>query len=116
MDKDLVERTRKTLQDIADMLKELDDYMVQLKAETEQFIEGLQQRTLVVRQLGEPPTKGIVHRGIPHSWPPTTTVDTRDPYLSGRQPRRDGDSYGSVSPLTPRGGAHGQKGEDIRKR
>ena len=34
------------------------------------------------------------------------TVDRRQPYLAGRQPRRDGDSYGTV-PRSTTGGAYG---------
>jgi len=41
----------------------------------------------------------------------TETVDSRQPYLAGRQPRRDGDNF--FTPST--GGAHGPQAKVERK-
>ena len=110
MDKDLVEKTRKTLLGIDQMMAEINNYLIQLRRQAEKEIAELQRRTKSARQVGErtPSLKqvapmGMVNDGDPvypsasGTRPPTTTTATRDPYLAGRQPRRDGDSYGSVA-------------------
>ena len=131
MDKDLVEKTRQTLLAIDRMMQEINGYLIQLRRQADSEVTELQRRTRAIgsaaekkpaqeehlaalrRSTGDP--RGWQGPGV-HSWPPTTTEDTRSPYLSGRQPRRDGDSYGSVALGTIRGGADAKKGEDIRKR
>ena len=112
MNKDLVERTRKTLLEIDQMVANINGYLAELHRQTEREIAELQRRTGVAPTNIVYPSKAASAR----TWPPTTTEDTRDPYLAGRQPRRDGDSYGSVALGTARGGAHGEKGEGLRKR
>ena len=115
MNKDLVEKTRQTLLAIDRMVQEINGYLVQLRRQADSEIAELQRRTGTI--TGERPSIGfnVAPKAGGSSWPPTTTEDTRDPYLSGRQPRRDGDSYGSVAAST-RGGEDGEKGKDIRKR
>jgi len=43
----------------------------------------------------------------------TPPVDTRQPYLAGRQPRRDGNNM--VNQPSPTGGAHGTQAKADRK-
>ena len=113
MNKDLVERTRQTLLAIDRMMQEINGYLTKLRRQADGEIAELQRRTHNVTLKQTAPMNGEAGA---HSWPPTTTEDTRDPYLSGRQPRRDGDSYGTVASAVTRGGADAKKGEDIRKR
>jgi hypothetical protein len=74
---DVIEEVRLQLQGITELLHELDEYLRQFQAATAMS-----------------PT------------PAATTADSRQPYLAGRQPRRDGDSYATVAASTV-GGAHG---------
>ena len=124
MDKDLLERIGKTLYALNEMTDLINEYLRDLRRQTEKEIGELAHRTRIAQERASAATASADVREIgayrspragASSWPPTTTEDTRDPYLSGRQPRRDGDSYGSVASST-RGGADGQEGEDIRKR
>ena len=98
MDKEIVERVRKSLTAIADTLQELNDYLTELRQRTDEEINSLARRTLAAQaaarvQPGEP----IKHETVP-------TYDPRFPYTAGRQPRRDGDSFARVP--DPKGAAH----------
>jgi hypothetical protein len=97
----LIKEVRLQLQSIAELLHELDEYLRQFQ---------------IARQVM---TAEAPHNPAADYPVQTDTTDPRQPYLAGRQPRRDGDSYGTVvTPTT--GGAHGQAvdptGEGQRQR
>jgi hypothetical protein len=74
--KKIMEDIRQSLEGLARAANEISEYLTYLR----------QQRT--------PPA------------PVEAPADARKPYLAGRQPRRDGDSYGTV-PRPSTGGAYG---------
>ena len=133
MDKDLLERIGKTLHALNEMTDLINEYLNDLRRRTEREILELEYRTRIAQERANAAAasaeiKQIAGYRVPRagasSWPPTTTEDTRDPYLSGRQPRRDGDSYGSVQGASGGntgfydnlGGPSGEKSESLRKR
>ena len=127
MDKALLERIGKTLHALNEMTDLINEYLLDLRRQTEAEIAELQHRVAAQRvqdQIAPRPDwlkqvapMGMVNDGEPTYPLPIDTTDPRRPYLAGRQPRRDGDTYGSVTPLGPaQGGPSGKKSEDIRKR
>lgn len=93
MNKDQTEQLRddirRTLQSLHDNLLELDDYLTRLRAQTLANVDA------AIRQ-------GIVQADELLQARDTTT-DSRRPYLAGRQPRRDGNSFGTVLPASSGG-------------
>ena len=117
MDKEIVERVRKSLTSIADTLQELNDYLTVLRQRTDEEIATLSRRTLAAQAAARvAPTKEYfitpgsgdaqptqefvpVQEGQPTviTMETNPTGDPRFPYTAGRQPRRDGDSFGRTS-------------------
>ena len=81
---EIVGEVRLRVQALAELLNELDDYLAQLRRET----------VVQVEKLAGPAAAEIIMARTYESAADTT--DPRRPYLAGRQPRRDGDTYGSV--------------------
>lgn len=81
MDKDLIDQTRKMVEDIRVLLQNINEYLWALRRQTEKEIADIESRQAAR----------------------DTAPDPRQPYLAGRQPRRDGDSYGSVQPVAAGG-------------
>lgn len=96
MDKELVERIRKSLTMMADTLNDINDYLTQLRKQTDEEIATLARRTLAAQATAGVFTAPAVEPAL----------DPRRPYTAGRQPRRDGDSFGRV-PKT-QGGVDGK--------
>jgi len=117
MDKEIVERVRKSLTSIADTLQELNDYLTVLRERTDEEIANLSRRTLAAqaaarvnptREYFITPGSGDVQPAedfvpVQEGQPTVITQETnptgdpRFPYTAGRQPRRDGDSFGRVA-------------------
>lgn len=92
MNKDIVEEVRRTLQQVQNMLEEINRYFDELRKRTDAEIVELARRTA---------------RDI--------TDDPRHPYVAHRQPRRDGDSFGTVLPSSTEGGTDGTTAEGKRQ-
>lgn len=97
---ELREDIHKTLAQIDEQLRELSDYLTRLRDQT---IVDLNTR----RMLNQTEFRSVLatSQGL---------ADPRRSYLAGRQPRVDGDSYGSV-PRPTAGGAHGTQSTQLRE-
>lgn len=99
MNKDIVEEVRKTLQQVHDTLEEINRYLGELRSDAE-----------IVERLH------VKDSAQYHEATTLETTDPRKPYLAGRQPRRDGDSFGTVLPSSTEGGTDGTTAEGKRQR
>ena len=109
MDKEvdeLREDIRRTLQAINDNLLELNDYLTRLRRET---VAEINEAMRTGNEVSDQELRATLFAEYPTL---IETLDTRLPYQNQRQPRRDGDSYGSVTPLKDAGGADGTKTTD----
>ena len=96
MDKEIVERVRKSLTAIADTLQELNDYLTELRQRTDEEIASLARRTLAAQAAARVQPAPVPGEPIKQETVPV--YDPRFPYVAGRQPRRDGDSFARVAP------------------
>lgn len=97
MDKELIERIRNDLDSMADSLNSINDALERLRRKTDEDIANLARRALAAEAAARvrPPEAR------------DTVPDPRFPYIAGRQPRRDGDSFGT-HPKPTQGGVDGQ--------
>jgi hypothetical protein len=90
-DTDPIKEVRLQIQAVMDMLNEIDAYLYQI----------ISARELRDDALG--PEQSDIAARLNAATRPRVSSDSRQPYLAGRQPRRDGDSYGSVQPVAAGG-------------
>lgn len=101
----LREDIRRTLQAINDNLLELNDYLARLRAET---VAEINAAMVVEDAIPQDVLDALMRARTPGTVVPLDTTDPRRPYQNQRQPRRNGDSFGSVLPT---GGTYGTKTE-----
>lgn len=93
--KELIESARMSIQSLREILEDIDECLKRLH-------ENCIAQT-VVEAAGVTPSPPLMNMRTLRE---VATTDPRFPYLAGRQPRRDGDSYGTVPEPTDQGGTY----------
>ena len=104
--KNMIKQCRLLVQELEEHIREIDEYLVRLMAERENCPPASESE-YVSRLENEVRAQDLRPGGFE-----VITDDPRRPYQNQRQPRRDGDSYGSVLPPKDAGGADGTKTTD----
>lgn len=100
MDNPLIQTIRDTLADVENTLHDINSYLTDLRRQTEAEIAELERRKMrtVMATMPDNPEAAEAVLDVLRPKPRDVSGDPRYPYLAGRQPRRDGDSFGSVLP------------------